>query len=58
MNTEFRAHDHNEYLNADIYLTGIEVYTKILPRLGNVWTLKKENNQQMKNMLMGFVCVK
>lgn len=35
MNTEFRAHDHNEYLNAETFLKGIEVYTKVIKNLGN-----------------------
>lgn len=35
-NTVPRLHDHNEYLNADVYLAGIEVYKKIIPSLGNV----------------------
>lgn len=37
MNTEFRAHDHNEYLNAETFLQGIQVYTKIISNLANVW---------------------
>lgn len=36
INTEIRVHDHNEYLNADTYLKGIEVYQKIIPNLANV----------------------
>lgn len=35
-NTVPRLHDHNEYLNADVYLAGIEVYKLIIPSLGNV----------------------
>lgn len=36
INTVSRAHDHNEYLNADVYLNGIEVYKKVIPNIANV----------------------
>lgn len=35
-NTTSRFHEHNEYLNADVYLAGIDVYTKIITNLGSV----------------------
>ncbi|KAL0115587.1 hypothetical protein PUN28_010833 [Cardiocondyla obscurior] len=34
--TTLRVHDHNEYLNKDIFLMGIEIYTKIIPAIANV----------------------
>jgi aminoacylase len=34
--TEPLLHDHDEHLNADIYLKGIEIYEKILNNIGNV----------------------
>lgn len=34
--TVSKAHDHNEYLNADVYLAGIKAYEKIIVGLGNV----------------------
>ncbi|XP_076180610.1 aminoacylase-1 isoform X2 [Ptiloglossa arizonensis] len=34
--TKILLHDHDEYLNKDIYLKGIEIYTKIIPGLANV----------------------
>lgn len=36
VNTTLRAHDHNEYMNVEVYLFGIEVYEKLIPGLGNV----------------------
>jgi len=35
-NTPLRAHDHDEYIRADVYLYGIEVYKKIIPAVTNV----------------------
>lgn len=35
INTEVKMHDHNEYLNAETYLYGIEIYKKIIYNLGN-----------------------
>ncbi|XP_011686400.1 PREDICTED: aminoacylase-1 [Wasmannia auropunctata] len=35
-NTKIALHDHNEYLNKDIFLKGIEIYTKIIPSVANV----------------------
>ncbi|XP_001357831.3 aminoacylase-1-like [Drosophila pseudoobscura] len=34
-NTTLRIHDNDEFLHADIYLSGIEVYKKIIPNLSN-----------------------
>lgn len=36
INTIPRAHDNNEYLNADTYLTGIEIYKSIILNLDKV----------------------
>lgn len=36
INTPVLLHDHDEYLDADVYLEGIEVYKKILERVANV----------------------
>lgn len=35
-NTRLKVHDHDEYVNADIYLNGINIYEEIIENLGNV----------------------
>jgi aminoacylase len=35
-NTPVLLHDHDEYLGADVYLRGIEIYEKILEKICNV----------------------
>lgn len=35
VDTVTKMHDHDEYINADVYLAGIEVYQKIIPSLGD-----------------------
>ncbi|XP_032680891.1 aminoacylase-1-like [Odontomachus brunneus] len=35
-NTKVRAHAANEYLNKDVFLKGIELFTKIIPAIANV----------------------
>lgn len=40
LNTIQRMHDHNEYLNADVYLKGIKIYEKIIVSLGNIGDLQ------------------
>lgn len=35
-NTPVLLHDHNEFLSADVYLKGIEIYKKIIPKVANV----------------------
>lgn len=35
-NTPILLHDHDEYIRADSYLHGIEVYTKVIPAIANV----------------------
>lgn len=37
LNTIPKLHDHNEYINADTYLRGIEIYEKIITNLANKW---------------------
>lgn len=32
-------HDHDEYLQADTFLTGIQIYKKIIRSLASVWTI-------------------
>lgn len=34
-NTPVLLHDHDEYLQADVYLKGIKIYEKILEKIGN-----------------------
>lgn len=34
--TPILLHDHNEYLNENIFLRGIEIYTKIIPAIANL----------------------
>lgn len=36
INTPVLLHDHNEFLNADMYLTGIEIWKEILLKVANV----------------------
>lgn len=35
-NTPVLLHDHNEYLNRDVFLRGIEIYCKLIPAIANV----------------------
>lgn len=35
-NTPILLHDHDEFLHADVYLKGIEIYEKILTKICNV----------------------
>jgi aminoacylase len=35
-NTPTLLHDHNEYLNEKVFLRGVELYAKLIPRLANV----------------------
>ncbi|XP_068109121.1 aminoacylase-1 [Hyperolius riggenbachi] len=41
-NTPILLHDHNEYLNEDIFLRGIEIYTRIISSLASVPPLDGE----------------
>jgi aminoacylase len=34
--TPVLLHDHNEFLNRDVFLRGIDIYTKIIDKLANV----------------------
>jgi aminoacylase len=34
-NTPVLLHDHDEYLQADVYLRGIEIYQKIISNIAN-----------------------
>ena len=34
--TPILLHDHNEYLNEDIFLKGIDIYCQLLPAVANV----------------------
>lgn len=35
-NTPILLHDHDEFLHADVYLRGIEIYKKIIPKVANI----------------------
>jgi len=35
-NTPVLLHDHDEFINADTYLKGVEIYQKIIENLTNV----------------------
>lgn len=35
-NVPVLLHDHDEYLSADTYLTGIQIYKKIISNIANV----------------------
>lgn len=39
-NTPVLLHDHDEYLQADIFLRGIRIYKQIIRNLASVWTKK------------------
>lgn len=34
-NTPVLMHDHDEFLGTDIFLNGIEIYKKLIPKLSN-----------------------
>ena len=34
-NTPVLLHDHDEFLAADVYLRGIEIYKTIIPKIAN-----------------------
>ena len=34
--TPVLAHDHDEFLNEDVFLKGIDIYCQIIPAIGNV----------------------
>jgi aminoacylase len=34
-NTPVLLHDHDEFLGADVYLKGIEIYKKIIEKIAN-----------------------
>ncbi|XP_015521691.1 aminoacylase-1-like [Neodiprion virginianus] len=34
-NTPILLHDHNEYLNKDVFLRGVEIYTELIPAVAN-----------------------
>lgn len=36
MNTAPMPHESDEYINADTYLKGIEIYEKIIEKIGNL----------------------
>lgn len=36
LNTVAKAHNHNEYLNAGVYLKGIDIYKIVIPNIANV----------------------
>ncbi|KAL3092480.1 hypothetical protein niasHS_007689 [Heterodera schachtii] len=42
INTPILLHDHNEFLNEHVFLDGVKLYAKIIPRLAN---LKAENTR-------------
>lgn len=35
-NTPVRLHDNDEFLTAETYLAGVEIYKKLIPKLANV----------------------
>ncbi|KAH7680511.1 aminoacylase-1-like, partial [Aphelenchoides avenae] len=36
INTPTLLHDHNEFLNEKVFMRGVEIYSKLIPRLANV----------------------
>ena len=40
--TPVLAHDHDEFLNEDVFLKGIDIYCQIIPAIGNVAPPKKQ----------------
>ncbi|XP_071804989.1 aminoacylase-1-like [Asterias amurensis] len=43
-NTPILLHDHNEFLNEDIFMKGISIYEEIIMALGNVAQNKEDTN--------------
>ncbi|XP_071983179.1 aminoacylase-1 isoform X2 [Engystomops pustulosus] len=43
-NTPILLHDHNEYLNEDVFLHGIQIYTRIIGSLASVPPLPEEQS--------------
>lgn len=43
-NTPILLHDHDEFINADVYLNGIKIYKEIIRNVGDA----KEPNVQTK----------
>jgi len=39
--TPVLLHDHDEFLNEDVFLKGIDIYCQIIPAIGNVAPPKK-----------------
>lgn len=35
-NTPIKLHDNDEFIDADVYLNGINIYKKVIANLGNV----------------------
>jgi len=35
-NTPVLLHDHNEFINASVFLKGIEIYTRLIENLANI----------------------
>lgn len=35
-NTSILLHDHDEYLNKDVFLKGVEIYRHLITEIGNV----------------------
>ena len=36
-NTPILLHDHNEFLNENVFMKGIDIYCEIIPAVANVW---------------------
>lgn len=41
-NTPVLLHDHDEFLNEDVFLKGIDIYCQIIPAIGNVAAPNKQ----------------
>jgi len=39
--TPVLLHDHDEFLNENVFLKGIDIYCQIIPAIGNVASPKK-----------------
>lgn len=42
INTTMRIHDHDEFISADVYLRGVEVYKSIISKLSQVWKIRSK----------------
>lgn len=42
-NTPVLLHDHDEFISAEVYLRGIEIYKQLIKNIANVWRNYNDN---------------